>query len=87
MRRPGEYVDEEAPTNVFVRRTSAPRQARSSTHRGASDMLTVKEAADFLRVNVKTIHAMLADGLPHLRPTLRVIRIERSVLTSWHKVA
>lgn len=80
-------VDEDASTDVFVRPIS-PRPARASASNGdGPHMLTVREAAHVLRVNVKTIHAMLADGLPHLRPSSRIIRIERSVLISWHKVA
>ena len=46
-------------------------------------MLTVKEAADFLRVNVKTIYAELATGrLPHVMLGRRIIRIPRAVLAS-----
>ncbi|MEP6652927.1 MAG: helix-turn-helix domain-containing protein [Myxococcales bacterium] len=82
MRHPDEYVDEDAPTGIFVRRTS-PGPARTSKHRGASDMLTVKEAADLLRVNVKTIYAELASGrLPHVMLGRRIIRIPRAVLAS-----
>jgi excisionase family DNA binding protein len=82
MRRFDEEVDEEAPTEVFVRR-SAPRPARASPNRGASDMLTVKEAADLLRVNVKTIYAELASGrLPHVMLGRRIIRIPRAVVAS-----
>jgi len=44
------------------------------------EMLTVKEAAEMLRVNVKTIHKLLASGdLPHLRLG-RVIRIPSQAL-------
>ena len=44
------------------------------------DMLTVKEAADFLRVNVKTVYALIAAG--HLRCVRvgRVIHIPRAAL-------
>jgi excisionase family DNA binding protein len=50
-------------------------------------MLTVKEAADLLRVNVKTIHKLLASGdLPHVRLG-RVIRIPSRVLLSGGKSA
>lgn len=46
-------------------------------------MLTVKEAADLLRVNVKTIYAELASGrLPHVMLGRRIIRIPRAVLAS-----
>jgi excisionase family DNA binding protein len=84
MRNHDPFVDEDATTGVFVPPSSS---RRSAPHRDGRDILTVKEAAALLRVNVKTVHAMLADGLPHLRPSPRVIRIERAVLTSWHKVA
>jgi excisionase family DNA binding protein len=48
-------------------------------------MLTVKEAAGLLRVNVKTIHKLLASGdLPHLRFG-RVIRIPAHMLLSSGK--
>ena len=51
------------------------------------EMLTVKEAAGALRVNVKTIHKLLASGdLPHLRFG-RVIRIPARVLFSVGKSA
>jgi excisionase family DNA binding protein len=44
------------------------------------EMLTVREAAEMLRVNVKTIHKLLASGhLPHLRLG-RVIRIPSQAL-------
>lgn len=82
MRHSAEDVDEEAPTDVYVRPNST-RLARGSKHRGASDMLTVKEAADLLRVNVKTIYAELASGrLPHVMLGRRIIRIPRAVLAS-----
>jgi excisionase family DNA binding protein len=77
------YVDEEAPTDVFVR-PSLPEPARPSISRpGGPAMLTVREAADLLRVNVKTIYAELASGrLPHVMLGRRIIRIPRAVLAS-----
>lgn len=82
MKSPHEYVDEEAPTEVFVRRTPH-RSAPVTTSRNDSGMLTVKEAAAFLRVNVKTIYAELASGrLPHVMLGRRIIRIPRAVLAS-----
>ena len=84
MRHPGEDVDEDedAPTDVYIRANSS-RPVRGSKHRGASDMLTVKEAADLLRVNVKTIYAELASGrLRHVMLGRRIIRIPRAVLAS-----
>ena len=86
MTDPDETADEEAPTGVFVR-PLLPRPARAVSNRDTGDMLTVKEAADFLRVNVKTIHKLLASGdLPHLRFG-RVIRIPSRVLRSPGKSA
>jgi excisionase family DNA binding protein len=76
-------VDEDAPTNVFVR--PAPRRPVRATgpSPGAADMLTVREAADLLRVNVKTIYAEIATGrLPHVMLGRRIIRIPRAVLAS-----
>jgi len=77
------YVDEEAPTDVFVR-PSLPVPVRSSiSSSDGPDMLTVREAADLLRVNVKTIYAELASGrLPHVMLGRRIIRIPRAVLAS-----
>jgi excisionase family DNA binding protein len=55
-----------------------------SSH-GVGEVLTVKEAAEFLLVNVKTIHKLLASGdLPHHRFG-RVIRIPSRVLLSTRK--
>ena len=44
-------------------------------------LLSVKQAAELLGVNAKTIHKLIAEGLPHLRVG-RVIRIDREVLLS-----
>jgi excisionase family DNA binding protein len=44
------------------------------------DMLTVKEAADFLRVNVKTVYALIAAGRLRCIRVGRVIRIPRTAL-------
>jgi excisionase family DNA binding protein len=92
---PSEPMDEEATTVVFVRSAASPRQSdrpakRERAPRGPTrdpEMLTVKEAADLLAVNVKTIHQLIAEGLPHLRVAKRVIRIDRDVLISWCKAA
>jgi len=46
-------------------------------------LLKVKAAAELLGVNVKTIHALIADGLPHFKVSQRIIRIDRDVLLSW----
>jgi excisionase family DNA binding protein len=46
-------------------------------------MLTVREAADLLRVNVKTVYLEIATGrLPHVQLGRRVIRIPRAVIAS-----
>lgn len=44
------------------------------------DMATVKEAADFLRVNPKTIYALIAAGKLAAVRVGRVIRIPRAAL-------
>ena len=72
-------VDDDSPTLTFRRTDGAPPPPPRA------DMLTVKEAAHLLRVNVKTIHKLLATGdLPHHRFG-RVIRIPSRVLTSTRK--
>ena len=49
----------------------------------SQEMLTVKEAADVLRVNVKTIYSEIAAGrLPYVQLGRRIIRIPRSVIAS-----
>jgi excisionase family DNA binding protein len=48
--------------------------------------LTVREAADLLQVNTKTVHLMLAQGLPHQRLGKRVIRIRRDDLLAFGRV-
>ena len=45
-----------------------------------NDILTVKEAADFLRVNVKTIYSLVAAGKLGSVRVGRVIRIPRTAL-------
>jgi excisionase family DNA binding protein len=50
-------------------------------------VLTVREASDLLRVNVKTIHAMLAQGLRHQRIGTRIIRIRREDLLAFGVVS
>jgi excisionase family DNA binding protein len=70
---------------VWSRRSNPHRVMPKLDHDAA--MLTVKEAASLLRVNVKTIHKLLASGdLPHLRLG-RVIRIPSRVLLSTSKSA
>ena len=72
-------VDDESPTLLFRRPHTAPPPTP------LAEMLTVKEAAQLLRVNVKTLHKLLATGdLPHHRFG-RVIRIPSRVLLSTRK--
>ena len=84
-------IDEDTTTRWFLRPGGAMaavtlEEAMPKLHTHA-EMLTVKEAADLLRVNVKTIHKLLASGdLPHFRLD-RVIRIDRRVLLSTGKAA
>ena len=87
---PADAVDDDSPTGIFVRtplsagnpdRPSKPQSARSATR--DAEMLTVKEAADLLRVNVKTVYLEIAAGrLPHVQLGRRVIRIPRAVIAS-----
>lgn len=83
MREDDASVDEESTTTVFARPAS-PRTARaSSPNREGPDMLTVREAADLLRVNVKTIYAEIAAGrLRHVTLGRHIIRIPRAELAS-----
>ena len=46
-------------------------------------MLSPNDAARLLKVNRKTIHALLAQGLPHQRLGPRIIRIRSSDLLAW----
>jgi len=52
----------------------------------ADASLTVREAADLLQVNTKTVHLLLAQGLPHQRLGKRVIRIRREDLLAFGRV-
>ena len=47
------------------------------------DMLTVKEAADFLRVNPKTIYSLIAAGKLGSVRVGRVIRIPQTALDQF----
>ncbi len=73
-------------SNGARRGQSGPTAAPSSTAPGQSQVLTPKEASDLLKVNVKTIHAMLAQGLRHQRISTRIIRIRREDLLAWGSV-
>ena len=46
----------------------------------APEYLSVKQAAELLGVNTKTIHTMIANGLPRLVVSKRIIRIDRNQL-------
>jgi excisionase family DNA binding protein len=49
-------------------------------------MLTVKEAAELLRVNTKTVYALIAAGKLGFVRIGRVIRIPRSILDQLCRV-
>jgi excisionase family DNA binding protein len=51
------------------------------------EILTVAGAAQLLGVDRKTVYAMLARGLPHQRPSKRIIRIRRDELLAFERVA
>jgi excisionase family DNA binding protein len=76
-------IDEDAPTTVFVPETWAPARPSRRTEPQVRLMLSPNDAARLLRVNRKTIHALLARGLPHQRLGPRVIRIRSSDLLAW----
>jgi excisionase family DNA binding protein len=55
-----------------------------STRSYPSEVLSVRQAADLLGVNPKTVHALLTPGLPHQRLGPKpVIRIRRDDLLAW----
>lgn len=48
------------------------------------DVMTVQEAASYLRVNIKTVYDAIARGeLPGARRVGRKIRMSRSALVAW----
>lgn len=49
-----------------------------------SDVLTVDEAAVFLRLNKKTLYKLIDEGkVPHVRLSERRLRLLRSSLVAW----
>ena len=83
--------DDDSPTGVFIRPKAMPRppdrpaKPEPATRSPTPDveMLTVKEAAHLLRVNIKTVYLEIATGrLPHVQLGRRVIRIPRAVIAS-----
>jgi excisionase family DNA binding protein len=97
-----DVIDDESTTKIFFRPGAEPHTpscSRGATREHVSEkepqrapsdaaaMLTVQEAAAFLRVDRKTIHREIAAGrLPHIRLG-RVIRIAREVLVLRSKSA
>jgi excisionase family DNA binding protein len=78
-----EEVDEEAPTTVFMPRTSDAARSSRRAEPQPRLMLSPNDAARLLKVNRKTIHTLLAQGLPHQRLGPRIIRIRSSDLLAW----
>ena len=83
--------DDDSPTGVFIRPAASPgppnrapkREPPTRSPTRDAEMLTVREAADLLRVNVKTLYLEIATGrLPHVQLGRRVIRIPRAVIAS-----
>jgi excisionase family DNA binding protein len=83
--------DDDSPTGVFVRPATNAAPSRRPAQRSHatqgqirdSEMLTVKEAAHLLRVNIKTVYLEIAAGrLKHVQLGRRIIRIPRSVIAS-----
>lgn len=84
MKQPEDWVDEEAPTDVFVSSSSGPaRPSRRAAEPPPRLMLSPNDAARLLKVNRKTIHTLLAQGLPHQRLGPRIIRIRCTDLLAW----
>jgi excisionase family DNA binding protein len=66
-------VLDDAPTDLWVRRTSPPR----------SDVLTADEVASILRVDRKTVYDAAARGeIPHRRLGKRLV-FSRAALLDW----
>ena len=82
MKQP-EEVDEEAPTTVFMPRISEGAHPSRRAEPQPRLMLSPNDAARLLKVNRKTIHTLLAQGLPHQRLGPRIIRIRSSDLLAW----
>ena len=78
-----EEVDEEAPTTVFASRTSDGARPGRRAEPQPRLMLSPNDAARLLKVNRKTIHTLLAQGLPHQRLGPRIIRIRSTDLLAW----
>ena len=83
MRQRNEAVDEDAPTTVFVPGARAPARSSRRAEPEVRLMLSPNDAARLLKVNRKTIHALLAQGLPHQRLGPRIIRIRSGDLLAW----
>ncbi|MFC1482273.1 helix-turn-helix domain-containing protein [Myxococcota bacterium] len=59
-------------------------QQPDSEEYGLQPVLTVDEAAEFLRVNPKTLYSLINEGkLPFARKVGRTTRILRSALLQW----
>ena len=83
MRRRNEAVDEDAPTTVFIPGARAPARSSRGDEPEVRLMLSPNDAARLLKVNRKTIHSLLAQGLPHQRLGPRIIRIRSGDLLQW----
>jgi excisionase family DNA binding protein len=83
MKQQEDWVDEEAPTTVFASRMSDAVQSSRRAEPPPRLMLSPNDAARLLKVNRKTIHTLLAQGLPHQRLGPRIIRIRSSDLLAW----
>jgi excisionase family DNA binding protein len=83
MRETTDEVDEEAPTTVFEPRPEGARRPGRRSDPPQRLMLSPNDAARLLKVNRKTIHSLLAQGLPHQRLGPRIIRIRSSDLLAW----
>jgi len=83
MKRTEDWIDEDAPTKVFMARTSDAAPSSRCAEPQPRLMLLPNDAARLLKVNRKTIHTLLAQGLPHQRLGPRIIRIRSSDLLAW----
>ena len=83
MRESTDEVDEDAPTTVFAPGPEGAARPGRRPDPPQRLMLSPNDAARLLKVNRKTIHSLLAQGLPHQRLGPRIIRIRSSDLLAW----
>lgn len=70
--------------DVTAARILTPAATEPANDDEGHDVLTVPEAAAYLRLNVKTLYKLIDEGrVPYVRLTERRIRLRRSSLVAW----